>query len=58
MKNAGPNLQEVNLHYDRRRKGFSEHWPSEAWFPSYGLLELEESAQSVDLELQCRMLYI
>jgi hypothetical protein len=58
MKNAWPNLQKVNLHYSTRKKVFYEHGPSEAWFSSYGLLEIKENAQSVHLELQCRMLQV
>ena len=31
-----------------------EHRPSEVWFPSYGLLRIKESAQSVHIEFPCR----
>jgi hypothetical protein len=35
-----------------------ERRPSEAWFPSYGLLMINGNAESVHLECQCRMLHV
>jgi len=41
MKNALANIQKVNQHHNKEKKSY-EHTPSEAWFPSFGLLKVKE----------------
>ena len=41
--------QKVNLYHDTRKKSFYEHRDSEAWFLSYGLLNIKENAQIAPL---------
>ena len=42
-----PNLQKVNLLHNTRKKIFCEHRPSEACFPSYGLLMIKKNVKKM-----------
>jgi hypothetical protein len=55
MKKVWSNPQQVDLHHNTI-KMFYEHGPSEARFPSYGLLAVKENTQNVRLDLQQRTL--
>jgi hypothetical protein len=50
-----PVESESTLQY-KKKKVVYEHGSSEAWLPTYGLVNIKENAQSDHLQLQCRML--